>query len=248
MMATDQRFSGKVAIVTGGGSGIGAATVRALAGRGASVVFCGLEGEAGYAEARCRYLRADVRRDADMAALVAAVRADHGRLDFAVNCAGISHPPLKLADIDPEIWRDVMATNADGVFYAMRHQIPMMIESGGGAIVNIASILARRGSPWIAAYGASKHAVVGLSQSAARDYSDANIRVNAILPGPVDTPMFQRAMLEIGGDITRYAGGLPPEGPGRPEDIVAAILYLLSEDARYVNGAELIVDGGVSAI
>lgn len=245
-------FRGRTAIVTGGTSGIGAATVAALVEAGARVFFCGLEDDRGREVAegsagRAIYRHCDVREDRDMARLVELALAHSGRLDLAVNNAGISHPPLRLADIPPDIWRDVMATNADGVFHAMRHEIRAMQAGGGGAIVNVASILAARGAPWIAAYGASKHAVMGLTLSAARDYAGSGIRVNAVLPGPVDTPMFQRAMLEIGDDLSKYSGGLPPGGPGHPADVVAAILYLLGDAACYVNGAGLVVDGGVSA-
>lgn len=254
-MATDATFEGKAAIVTGGTSGIGEAVVRSLAGRGARVVFCGLEAAPGAALGRelCGqgrevvFCHADVRMDADMADLVALCGARFGRLDLAVNNAGISHPPLKLADISPATWRDVMATNADGVFYAMRHEIPAMRAGGGGAIVNIASILATRGAPWMAAYGASKHAVLGMTLAAARDHASDNIRVNAVLPGPVRTPMLERALLDIGGDLTRYAGGMPPGGPGSPTDIAGAVLYLLGTDAAYVNGAALAVDGATNA-
>lgn len=248
-------FKGKAAIVTGGTSGIGEAVVRALAGYGARVVFCGLEAAAGERIAaelgeqgrEVVFRRADVRVDAEMAALVALCRGRFGRLDLAVNNAGISHPPMKLADIPPEVWRDAMATNADGVFHAMRHEIPAMLAGGGGAIVNIASILATRGAPWIAAYGASKHAVLGLTLAAARDYATDKIRVNAVLPGPVRTPMLERALLEIGGDLTRYAGGMPPGGPGEPQDVARAVLFLLGPGAGYVNGAALTVDGATAA-
>lgn len=254
------RFAARVAVVTGGSSGLGAAVVRALAREGAQVHFCGLdeavgralEDELGGAGLPARFHLADVREDAAMAALVARCRDADGRLDLAVNAAGISHPAGRLAEIPPETYRDVMRTNADGVFHAMRHEIPAMLETGEappgrGAIVNIASILGGRGAPWMAAYGASKHAVASLTRSAARDYAEAGLRINAVAPGAVDTPMFRRALMDIGTERDQYAGGFPPAGPGRPEDVAAAVLFLLSEEAAYINGATLTVDGATTA-
>ena len=211
---------------------------------------------------RARCQPCDVRDDQQTGAFIAAARQWMGGLDLAVNCAGISHAPQKLADLNPETWRQVMATNADGIFHALRHEIPAMLESAqydqitghppqqghGRAIVNIASILGTRGAPWMAAYGASKHAVVGLTQSAARDYATMGLRINAISPGPVETPMLHRALAEIGHDHSKYAGGFPPAGPGLPADIAAAVLFLLSPDARYINGANLSIDGAITAI
>jgi len=235
---------------------MGAATVRALAREGAAVHFCGLDDGAGErlaeelaaAELTVRFHHADVRDDSAMAALVERCVAAEGRLDLAVNAAGVSHPPARLADIDPGIFREVMRVNADGVFYAMRHEIPAMLASEGkGAIVNITSILADRGAPWMAAYGASKHAMASLTRSAARDYAEAGLRINAVAPGAVDTPMFRRALMDIGGDREQYAGGFPPAGPGQPRDVAAAVLFLLSDEAVYINGATLRVDGATTA-
>ncbi|GAK34866.1 2,5-dichloro-2,5-cyclohexadiene-1,4-diol dehydrogenase [Iodidimonas nitroreducens] len=272
------RFHNARAVVTGGTSGIGAAVVNALIKEGARVVYCGLpepegstaqhSGETAIAPVRVvPHDRAlcqpcDVRDDRQTGAFIAAARQWMGGLDLAVNCAGISHAPQKLADLSPETWRQVMATNADGIFHALRHEIPAMLESAqydrvagqppeevrGRAIVNIASILGTRGAPWMAAYGASKHAVVGLTQSAARDYATMGLRINAISPGPVETPMLHRALADIGHDHSKYAGGFPPAGPGQPADIAAAVLFLLSPDARYINGANLSIDGAITAI
>ncbi|WP_188873498.1 SDR family NAD(P)-dependent oxidoreductase [Iodidimonas muriae] len=258
--ARPQRFQDTSVLVTGGSSGIGADVVRALAAEGAQVMFCGLPDGCGEqlehtlcAQGhKARFVAADVRADDQMRQLVASCLQSLGGLDMAVNCAGISHPPQRLADIDPDHWRNVMATNADGIFYAMRHEIPAMLENGdpdrNRAIVNIASILGTRGAPWIAAYGASKHAVVGLTQSAARDYATFGLRINAVSPGPVDTPMLARALRDIGSDTSKYAGGFPPAGPGKPHDVAAAVLFLLSLEAAYINGTNLHVDGATTAI
>ncbi len=250
----DAEFTGRVYAVTGGSSGIGAACVTALAARGARVVFCGLDDAAGAAVAAATggaatYRHADVRQGPDMAALVAACVERHGRLDGAVNAAGVSHHAAKAADIPAAVWDDVITVNAGGVFRAMQAEIPALLASGegGGAIVNIASILGEGGAPWMAAYGASKHAVIGLTLSAARDYAAAGLRINCVAPGPVATPMLDRALADIGGDRTKYAGGFPPAGPGRAEQVAAAVLFLLGDAAQYVNGAVLRVDGATAA-
>lgn len=245
-------FRDRVFLVTGGSSGIGAACVRLLTACGAKVVFCGLDDAAGdsvVAETggAAVYSNSDVRRESDMAALVADCVARYGRLDGAVNAAGISHPAAKAAAIPASDWDDVMAVNAGGVFRAMQAEIPALLKSGGGAIVNIASILGEGGAPWMAAYGASKHAVIGLTLSAARDYATQGLRINCVAPGPVATPMLDRALADIGGDVAKYAGGFPPAGPGQPKDVASAVLFLLGESAQYVNGAVLRVDGATAA-
>lgn len=249
---THPEFRDRVCLVTGGSSGIGAACVRMLAACGAKVVFCGLDDAAGDAVAAATggaavYRHADVRRESDMTALVADCVARFGRLDGAVNAAGVSHHAAKAAAIPASDWDDVMAVNAGGVFRAMQAEIPALLDSGGGAIVNIASILGEGGAPWMAAYGASKHAVIGLTLSAARDYAAAGLRINCVAPGPVATPMLDRALADIGDDVAKYAGGFPPAGPGRPDDVANAVLFLLGESAQYVNGAVLRVDGATAA-
>lgn len=256
----DRRFTERPVLVTGGTSGIGEQVVRRLVAEGAHVVFCGLDDKAGKAleQGLCKddgvacYIGADVRDDAGMARLVAQVVTKFGGLSLAVNCAGISHLPHRLAEIEPAVWRDVMATNCDGIFYAMRHEIPAILsheeKTGAGAIVNIASILGTRGAPWLAAYGASKHAVISITLSAARDYAAMGLRINAVSPGPVDTPMLHRALRDIEGDHSKYAGGFPPGGSGSPNDVADAVLFLLSRDAAYINGANLLVDGATSAL
>jgi len=183
-------FEYRVALVTGGTSGIGEAVVRALAGRGARVVFCGLhdapgaelEAELRGAGADARYARADVREDAQMGRLVGTALERYGRLDCAVNNAGISHPPVRLAEIEPAVYGDVMRTNADGVFYAMRHELRQLMEQGtGGAIVNVASVAGIRGFGGTPPYVASKHAVQGLCDSLRMELRGSGVGVLTVM-------------------------------------------------------------------
>lgn len=237
------RFQGRAALITGGTSGLGAAVARALVLEGAHVAVCGLH-DPTEPLSGVTYSRHDVRQADQMMDWVAQSEQRFGAIQLAVNAAGINHPPAKLADLDPDIMADVMATNALGVYHAMRAQIPAILHTGGGAIVNIASSLSQIGAGWMAAYGASKHGVVGLSLSAALDYADRNIRINVLSPGPMATPMFDKAMAEIAGDPDKYAGGLPHDGPADPDKVAQSVLYLLSDAAASVTGTNMFVDQG----
>jgi len=249
------RFDGKRIVVTGGTSGFGEATVKAFAREGATVHFCGLvdaEGERVVADVaagggKATYHHADVRDETSVNSFISQATEGGTLLDIAVNNAGISHTAARFADQDTDMVEDVLRTNIMGIWYAMRHEIPVMLNSGGGAIINTASILSRSGAEWMAAYGTSKHAVVGLTKSAALDYADAGIRINAVSPGPMLTPMFERALEDIGGDMSKFAGGLPKGGPADPADVAKTVLYLASDEAAYMNGANVIVDGGTSS-
>ncbi|PCI63452.1 MAG: short chain dehydrogenase [Kordiimonadales bacterium] len=248
------RFSRKSVVVTGGTSGFGEAIVKAFAAEGANVFFCGLiDKEGARVVDACesltgavRYTHADVRIEGDISAFIKEATAQNGGLDIAVNNAGISHASARFADIDPAIASDVMQTNFMGIWYAMRHEIPAMIRASGGSIINVASILSNSGAEWMAAYGSSKHAVIGLTKSAALDYAADGIRINAVSPGPMLTPMFERALADIGDDMEKFAGGLPKGGAAKPEDVAKTVLYLASDEAAYTNGANVIVDGGTS--
>lgn len=248
------RFDAKTIIVTGGTSGLGEAIVKAFAAEGARVFFCGLvdaegtrvETEVRAAGGTAHYVQADVRSNEAMADLVAKATAGGAALYAAVNNAGISHAAARFADHSLDVVSDVFNTNVMGVWHAMQHQIPAMLEAGSGSIVNIASILSRSGAEWMAPYGMSKHAVVGLSKSAALDYTDQNIRINVVSPGPMQTPMFERALADIGKDMEKFAGGIPKAGPADPADVAKTVLYLASNEAINVTGANFIVDGGIS--
>ena len=248
------RFDAKTIIVTGGTSGLGEAIVKAFASEGGCVFFCGLiDSEGARVEADVRssggtayYIQADVRDGAAMAELVSQATAGGNPLYAAVNNAGISHPSARFADHSLEVVNDVFNTNVMGVWHAMQHQIPAMLKVGSGSVVNIASILSRSGAPWMAPYGMSKHAVVGLSKSAALDYAEQGLRINVVSPGPMQTPMFDRALADIGDDMEKFAGGIPKSGPSDPADVAKTVLYLASDEASTVTGANIIVDGGIS--
>lgn len=245
------RFVNKKIIVTGGTSGLGKAVVEAFIAEGATVAFCGLDKDEGELVQRtlgrsCIFYLADVRVDDEMAEFITAASEKLGGLDIAVNNAGISHHSNKLADIPLADVEDVWRTNVMGVWHAMRYEIPIMTKDKSGVIVNVASILSRAGAGWVAAYGMSKHGVVGLTKSAAMDYAGDGIRINSISPGPIDTPMFARAMDDVGDDLSKFAGGLPEGGPADPADVAKSILYLASDDANYMTGANLVLDGGTS--
>lgn len=252
-------LAGQVALVTGAAAGIGLATARALAGCGAKVMLADLPGSDGPAQAQrllaegaqAEFVPVDVADPASVQAMVQATRARFGRLDIAINNAGISGADgsgvrRATADVLPETWRRVLSVNLDGVFHCMQAQIPMMLESGGGAIVNISSILGSVGFAHSAAYTASKHAVVGLTRVAALEYSARGIRVNAIGPGFIETAMTapirsqdaSRDMLIASHPIGRL---------GQPEEIAHLALFLSSPAASFITGAYYVDDGGYTA-
>ncbi len=242
-------FEGKIAIVTGGGSGIGQATVWALAEAGAFVIAADLNGK-GLEETqakdgrRIKAQRCDVTISNDVTALVAAAEAAGG-LDVAVNCAGVDQRPASIEASEEAVFEHVMRVNAYGVWLCMRHEAPALIKRGGGAIVNVASVAGLSGPPQMGAYVASKHACIGLTRSAAFDLAPRGIRVNAVCPGPVATPM----LLGSGGVhkemMERTLAALPAGRLAEPREIADAILYLASDQAKYVIGTTLTVDGGM---
>ncbi|MGN6306180.1 MAG: SDR family NAD(P)-dependent oxidoreductase [Mesorhizobium sp.] len=248
-----REFAGKVALVTGGGSGIGAAICRTLAERGASVVVGDVNAEA--AQATARELQAasggqaiglamDV---ADAAACEAAVRAAtdrFGALHLAVNNAGIGTPRGNVHEQSVEDWSLSLQVNLTGVFLSMRAEIPAMLESGGGAIVNISSICGVIGVKQTAAYTAAKHGVIGLTKVAALDYATKGIRVNALCPGYVYTPFIAGRSEEERAEI---ASRHPVERLADAQEMANVAAFLLSDEARFITGAAHLADGGYTA-
>ncbi len=245
------RFTGKVAIVTGAGSGIGRATAIRLAAEGAAVVVSDIDDEHGKetvslieeAGHSAVYVHADVSQEADAIALVEAAEQTFGSLDIAVNNAGILGHLVPAADISVAEYDRLMAVNAKGVFLGMKHQIPSMLTTNGGAIVNVASAAGLQVQPLAAAYTASKHAVTGLTQAFALDHAASGVRINAVCPGGVATNIAAHL------DLSAMADAPDPHPLGRsaqPDEVASAILWLASDEASFVIGTVMTVDGGLT--
>jgi NAD(P)-dependent dehydrogenase (short-subunit alcohol dehydrogenase family) len=244
----DRRFKDKVALITGAAGGMGAATAIELARLGAAVMAVDINGDG--AEATASSIRegggaalsyaGDVANVDTQEHIVATVLQKFGALHYAVNNAGISGLFGALPDITVDDWRRVINVNLDAIFYGMKYQLPAIEAAGGGAVVNIASIYAHLGLPRLDAYTASKHAVRGLTRSVAIEYATRGVRINAVSPGPILTPLVE-ANLE---QAARIAAKVPMKRMGKPIEIAKAVAFLLSEDASFITGAEIVVDGG----
>src|SRR3954447_21035385 len=254
MPINDNRsYTGKVAFVTGAANGIGRATALAFAREGASVVVADVS-EAGNQETarmieelggRALAVRCDVTQVTDVKAALDETVEAFGRLDFAFNNAGIEpRKPAPTAEYDEEEWDRIFDINLRGVFLCMKHEIPLILKHGGGAIVNTSSgagVIGIKGSP---AYTAAKHGVIGLTRAAALDYAAQNLRINAICPGYIETPMMDR----FTGGTTEGRAKVVAEEPagrmGKPEEIAAAVIWLCSDAAAFMIGHAMVIDGG----
>ncbi|RMG84156.1 MAG: SDR family oxidoreductase [Chloroflexi bacterium] len=250
------RLKDKVVLITGGASGIGRATALLAAQEGARVVVSDVDEEGGDETVAMirdnggagHFVKADVSNNVHVAALVKAALDAFGRLDCAVNNAGITGNMLsRLADIDEEVFDRILSVNVKGVWLCMKHELPIMVEQGGGAIVNVASVAGLRVQPKDAAYTASKHAVIGLTKSAAIEYARYGIRVNAVCPGYTDTPMVQGAIEHNEQMRQLTVAAIPLKRLGRPEEIAEGIVWLCSDAASFVTGHGLVLDGGIMA-
>lgn len=244
------RLEGKVAIVTGAGSGIGKATALLFAAEGAKVVCADIKGAeetASQIGSNAIAVTADVSRAADVRAMINAAKSQFGRLDVIFNNAGVEGEQAPTADCSEENFDRVIAINLKGVFLGMKYAIPAMLESGGGAIINNASVAGLVGFPNIPAYCASKGGVVQLSKTAALEYATEGIRVNAICPGVIWTPMVERFTGGSEEAREQFAAIEPVGRMGTPEEVAAMALFLASDESSFVTGAAMPVDGGFVA-
>ncbi len=249
-MKGDDMLNGKIALITGATAGIGAATARLFAARGARVLLTGrneVSGGALAAELNGDFLAADIAAPETPARLTAWAKARHGRLDILVNNAGILFQGDAPHCTDAE-WDRTMLVNVTSVFRLSRAVVGQMAEQGGGAIVNVASDWGLVAADKAVAYGTSKGAIIQLTRSMAKDHARQGVRVNAVCPGDTDTAMLRREAGDSPARLAELGEAIPLGRLGRPEDVAAAIAFLASDDAAFITGAALPVDGGNSAV
>jgi NAD(P)-dependent dehydrogenase (short-subunit alcohol dehydrogenase family) len=245
----------KVAIVTGGASGIGKSTAMVLARRGIAVVIGGRReaiGRKAIEEIRSQggesaFIAADVDDEAQIRQMVEFTINKYGHLDLAVNNAGIGNEAAAIADSDPARFQEMLRTNVLGMYLCMKYEIQQMLKNGHGSIVNLASISGVNGIPYVAPYSATKHAVVGLTKSAALEYATQNIRINAVAPGAIKTEIVASNIAQGKYDEAAAAAMHPMARMGNPDEVAHGICWLLSDEASFVTGHVLNIDGGFHA-
>lgn len=249
----DQYFDGKVALITGGGSGIGRATALKFAALGAKVVAADINGDSAQATANtiaenggtAIATTVDVSSGAAVKEMVEFAVSQYGRLDYAFNNAGIEGEGGSVVDCSEENWARTIAIDLTGVFLCMKHEIPAMLENGGGAIVNTASVAGLAGTPGLPAYGAAKHGVVGITKGTAKEFASRGVRVNAVCPGVIETPMVDRLASDMASTQEAFKQIHPIGRLGKPEEVAEAVAWLCSPSSSFVTGVALATDGGL---
>ena len=251
----NRNFENKVVLITGAASGIGRETAVQLAKAGATLFLSDIN-EAGGQETvemitskgeKAAFFKADVSKAAEVKAMTDACVAEYGRIDCAFNNAGIEGSSARLVDVEEDIYDAIMDINVKGVWLCMKYQIPQMISQGGGTIVNTASVAGIVGSHSLSVYGASKHAVVGLTRSAAIEYVRKGVRINAVCPAVIRTPMVERGFQESPLFVEATLKANPMRRLGEADEVAKAVMWLLSDESSFTNGATLTVDGGFTA-
>ena len=252
----DRQFEGKVALVTGGNAGLGKASALAFARQGAKVVISARRAEEGEQTAamirevggEATFVRADMSKRADIEALITRTVETYGRLDFAFNNAGVEGTPfIPTADYSEETWDEVINVNLKGVWLCMKNDIPDMLKQKGGSIVNMSSVAGLVGGPVGIAYHASKHGVIGLTKTAAVEYANQGLRVNAVAPAVIRTEMTERAGFHSPELEPQLAAMHPMGRLGMPDEVAGAVVWLCSDAASFITGHTLAIDGGFLA-
>lgn len=247
-----KKMQGKVILITGGSSGIGKATAKAFAVEGAKVVLASRGEEKGREAVReievmggeVFFVRTDVSQEEQVRNLVERAVSEYGRVDFAFNNAGVEGKGARLAKETMEMWNEIMDINLKGVWLCMKYEIVQMLKQGGGVIINNSSSSGLGGAPRLTIYSASKHGVVGLTKGAALEYIADNIRINALCPGIIMTPMHDERLQTTPGLEEIMLSMIPMRKFGKPEEVAAAVMWMCSDDAAYMTGSTILLGGG----
>ena len=252
------KLEGKVAVITGAGSGIGRATARLFASEGAALIIADVDEKGGQetvtkitgAGGAASFTRTDVSKAAEVEDLMRAAIDAHGRLDVIFNNAGVEGEQARTADCSLENWERVIGINLNGVFHGLKYGIPALLLNGGGSIINTASTAGVNGYPGMPAYSASKSGVIQLTKTAAAEYARKGVRVNCICPGGIFTPLVERFTTGLAPEVVKkLVESVHPIGRfGTPEEVAQLVLYLASDDSAFCTGAPFIIDGGMLAI
>ncbi|MBU3004636.1 SDR family NAD(P)-dependent oxidoreductase [Paraglaciecola arctica] len=255
MRTHDRKLEGQVVLVTGAADGIGMHVAIEAAKQGATLVLCDTNSEKGNAlaqqlssqfDVQCRFMEVDVTDSEQVQALISSIQSSEGRLDCAVNNAGVAQPLCSTADCEETWAKQCFDTNLNGVFLCMKYQLQVMQQQNKGNIINVSSVAGLKASASVSAYSASKHGVIGLTKSAAKEYAAKNIRVNAVCPGMTDTQMVRTVTDAAPQNTANLLRKIPMNRFGKPQEIAKAIVWLSSDECEFITGHALVIDGGES--